>query len=324
MSNELATVPQYLMSLVKPNIDKSQFGQLESQDFGLSFVKMVYQNSKPAMQGWGPTGQEAAYPLGTMYLSRSFEKVEVGTSFIPLYRNVKYIHWDGKPGDGKLIFMTDNKNDERITKFAKDQKTGRWINGLAFTKDSNTGVSIPPPVTTCINFYVMMPGVELPVVLSFKRTSTNDGHKLTQDIMVACKASEGYLPMYALRYKFGPVQVVRDGSQMWYKFSWIPAGFTPSEVIPKAAQMAETARALSEMSSAAEFTGEIEAEETEPVAQQHQNPAAPATIDVQPTSVTTASAQVQLMASAVPAIQPAIAAPQQQAQPAPTGMTAIW
>jgi len=244
MSNELAgKLPDYLQKYVhtdKPN--REQFGYLDRSDLSLNFVQIVHPNSLHTQPGWGATGQEAAIPVKTMVLNRSGRVISVETPFVPLYRHVQYIQWQGKPGskDAKIVFLTDNRNDKRITD----------IDGLSFGRDEKDN-AISPKVTTYINIYIMIKGEELPCILSYKRTGMPEGRRFTQDMLLATKG--GVLDIFALMYKFGPVKEVRDGTLLWYLPTVKAAGFTPAEIIDKASKMAEISKNLSTMAGSTEF-----------------------------------------------------------------------
>lgn len=244
MSNELAPqVPEYLKKYQQPTANHEDFGEIDSSDLGINMLKIGQDNSRECKKaGWGVTGQEPQIPQKSIFLSKDGKIIAPGTGFIPLIRTVKYIHWIGKPGDGRIDFMCDDKNDERIVK----------IDGLAFKKDPNSGETIAPPVVKYINFYVMLQGYELPVLLSFKRTSIPDGKWLTQSTMMATQQN-GNIPMHMLVYLLGEPKTVVDGKMEWYAMTFKPAGFTPDEVAPKAKKMADFARNLTKLFSAKEY-----------------------------------------------------------------------
>ena len=176
-----------------------------------------------------------------MFLSRECSVIPAGTPFIPLYRNVRYIKWIGKPGEGRIDYMTQDKNDSRI----------KAEQGLTFRKDNNSGETIAPSVTTYINFYVMIRGTEFPAILSFKRTGIPDGKRLTQDILLATQGSS--LPMFALTFILNTPKVVKDGNLHWHLYSIRAAGYTDQSMLDRAEKMAELAKNLSNMATEAEF-----------------------------------------------------------------------
>jgi hypothetical protein len=329
MSNELAPqVPEYLKKYQQPTANHEDFGEIDSSDLGINMLKICQSNSREGKKaGWGITGQEPQIPQKSIFLSKDGKIIPPGTGFIPLIRTVKYIHWIGKPGDGRIDFMCDDKNDKRITD----------IDGLAFKKDPNSGDTIAPPVVKYINFYVMLQGYELPVLLSFKRTSIPDGKWLTQSTMMATQQN-GNIPMHMLVYLLGMPKTVVDGANDWFAMTFQPAGFTPDEVAPKAKKMADFARNLTRLFSAKEYEA-IERGDTEvgglksaqPVDTSVQAPAAPAAQQQQ----TPPPMQQQVIPPAAaqfgtpPApVVTAPAAPQQQAPvqqqaPAPT-VSKLW
>jgi hypothetical protein len=249
MSSNLAKiegVPEYLQTLVGENGEnQSAFGALKPADFGIGFVKLVQQMSREVKPG--PNG-EPGLPLGAMFISRDRSPIAIGTPFIPLYRKVTYIRWLGKPGTGTMDFATDREDDPRIRK----------IDGLAFKKNPQTGESEPPLVTAYVNFYIWTKAFESePLLLSFYRTGTQVGRRLTQDLFRATKGAK--LPLYSLMFKFGEPAVTRDGQLEWYQFSVTPNGFTPEKLLPKAAEMFDLAKTLANASSGVEFSSLEEA-----------------------------------------------------------------
>jgi hypothetical protein len=213
------------------------FGKLSPSDFGLNFIKFVYGNTPQATAGWGPTKQEPAYPLGSMFLSRDGTLIPAGAKFAILYRDIAYIKWIGKPGDGHMDFMTKDDRDPRILA----------IDGLSFKKDKNTGQSTPPEVITYVNFYVMVKGSDLPAILSFKRTGIPEGRRLTQDMLVATNSGE--LPPWTLMFSLEAPRLEIDGALRWYHFVIKAAGHLPEAFLTKAEEMAAFAKNMAEFAT---------------------------------------------------------------------------
>jgi hypothetical protein len=323
MSNDLAkaALPAHLQKYMSEKPNAEDMGHLDSSDIGINMIKLGHvQNKECKRAGWGVTGQEPQIPVGSMFLSRDGKIIPPNTHFIPLIRTVKYIKWIGKPGqDGRIDFTTDNEDDERI----------KSINGLSFRKDPNSGENLAPLVTKYINFYIMIQGVELPILLSFKRTAIPDGKWLTSNIIMATDGNR--LKPFTLVYRFNAPKVVRDGEQDWFGFSMTPAGFTPPEAIDKAAKMYELARALSALTTPAEFEGEEAPAETKAAASMPVVP--PTTIQgnatvVQPQAPAPAPAQVVHAPASTVATTPPVQ--QQQAvgigaaAPAASGIQPMW
>lgn len=300
MSNELAAqtqLPPHIAALAKNDKEHvDAFGVLEATDFALNFIKFVHRMSKEAIAGWGPTKQEPAMPLNSMFLSRTHNPIPIGTPFIPLCRRVTYIKWIGRPGEGRMAFMATKKDDPRIVE----------INGLEFPTDPETKKLMPPPVTQYINYYVMVKGLtDEPAVLSFYRTSYPIGKRFTQDLFTATKG--GTLPMYAFQYKFGAPIMKRDGENEHPQFVLQPAGCTEEKAIKHAEKLFELAQAFASSSTGAEFTmlddepaetpgtGTLKQVHAAPVVQ---SPAPPPAVQSQvaipaPTKTETASVPVQ-------------------------------
>lgn len=330
MSNEIVPQPQsnlpaYMQKHMITDPNQDEFGLMEPSDIGLNMIKVAQSNSREAKQaGWGFTGQEPQIPVGTMFLSKEGKIIQPGTYFVPLIRTVKYIHWIGPKGQGRIDFMCDRPDDPRIVK----------IDGLAFKEDPHDGARKAPIVTKYINFYVLIPGQELPVLMSFKRTSIPDGRWLTNSTRMATIANKVH--MYGLLYKFGQAKKVVDGNNDWFALTFQPAGITPEEGIEKAAKMAAFAKDLAQLASAKDYeamehgdeggetiTAQATVVSTGPVA-----PAAPAAPPMPP-PVQQQPVQVQPAPVQQPVQQPA----QQQQQPvqqqpapaaAPSGVKGMW
>lgn len=227
-----AQYPAHIQALVdKEKKYADNFGNIDASDLALNMLKIVHGQSPQARDGWGPNNDKKALPIGTMFLSRDGSVVPAGTAFVPLVRDCTYILWEGRPGDGRMVFSTKDKNDPRIVD----------IDGLSFKTDPRTNERKPPAVTTYVNFYVMLSGhADMPVLLSFKRTGMPDAKRLTQDLMVATKGGE--IPMWALLFQLNQPKEVRDGQLFWHLMSWSPAGFVPDAYTEKARSLAEMAR----------------------------------------------------------------------------------
>lgn len=229
-------LPAHLQKYVYNQPNTKQAGKLDSSDIGINMLKVVQSNSiQHKRAGWGITGTEPILPQATMFLSRDAKIITPDTPFIPLLRSVKYIKWKGKqPGEG-MDFMTDDENDPRI----------KAINGLAFIKDPQTGDNIAPPVTKYVSFYIMIAGCDLPVLMSFKRTSMPEGRWLTQSCVMGTGGN--MMPFFTLCFKFNQPKTIRDGNNDWYALSMNPNGKTPPQIIEKAEKMATMAEALNDL-----------------------------------------------------------------------------
>jgi hypothetical protein len=318
MSNALAmnNMPAYLQKYKSETPDVAQFGHLERADFSLNIIKCVTPTSPQMRAGWGPTKKEPALPLGTLFLSRSGVVLPPGTPFIPLCRAIRYILWqeDGSRL-GKMIFATENANDERITS----------IKGLEFTVDPVTKKNKAPLVTTYINFYVMLKGVDAPVIFPFKRTSTPDGRRLTQDIVMATQG--GHFPMFTLVFKLTGFKEMQGNSNFWHIPTWEAAGKTgegrseaeAEELLKRAAKMKELAQNLATAASAEEFA-------------EHDAEDAPAAPPVQQTTLKQVQGTLVPITPPAPVEQPVqqapVAPPVQQApiklQDTEPGLTPVW
>jgi len=230
----------------------------------LSFVKLTHTQSKEFKNNWGGRN-EPGMPEGTMFLSRDHQVLPIGTPIILLLRTIKYIYWIGRPGDGRMEFQTDNKQDQRICK----------INGLEFLKDERTGKPKAPLVTTYYNFYCVTPyNLEEPSILSFYRKSMPLGKKLIQDL--ARLTRMGQLPMYLWLYKLGKPGIAVDGQNTWPQFNLEPAGATDPNILEKIEKVHGVAELFAQASTGAEM-GQLEEEGGTTIeGSSEQVPAAPA------------------------------------------------
>jgi mono/diheme cytochrome c family protein len=134
-----------------------------------------------------------------MFLSRDAIIIPAGTPFIPLCRAVRYILWEGKPGEGKLVFMTDDRNDDRI----------QAIHGLEFRKDPKTGKNEAPLVAA-----TAAPGCELDPGEFAKPASSpvtyhRDVARILQQNCVSCHRDGGIAP-----FALDDIEEVEDRSRV--------------------------------------------------------------------------------------------------------------
>jgi len=292
-------VPDYIKALVTTGQHKSDFGTIDNSDIGVGFLKLVSVQSKEFKPNWGGRNEQPL-PLNTMFLSRDHKIIPPGTPFIPLIRKVTYIYWEGRPGNGRMIFSTDDANDPRIVK----------IKGLEFRKDERTGKQSPPLVTRYTNYYIITPfNPDEPVVMSFYRTSLTIGRRFTQDLIRATHG--GDLPLYALTYTLGVPFVKRDGQNEWPQLNIEPCGFTDPKIIDKAKKGAEAAHFLAQTFGATEAASLDEGLDEE---------AGVETLDAQPVQATPAPAPAAPPVTPAAPAQTPPQAPPIQAQPT----KALW
>lgn len=256
--SELATQSTQLAQQ-KPHLD--DFGQLRPQDFGFSFVKFVYQGSRSGTNQWGtlqaPNAQQPQMPgFGTMYLSRNGFVIPPGTPFVPLLRRPRYIRWrDQKPGAG-MLYMTHDPEDARVIK-------ERGLEWRPDPTDPTGKKQLPPLVTAYINFYCFVPvAPDAPVILSFHKTGYVDGKKFTQDLFALAQGGE--LPMYSQKFAFNTPQMIDDGKNKWFRFTFIPQGQVRADFLPTLKKMHDDAKAIDAILTGAEFSGVEDAEEETP------------------------------------------------------------
>jgi hypothetical protein len=241
MSNSIIpSLPAHLQKYVTESAShQNEMGVLKPSDFGINIIKVCQSQSREARPG---SAGEPALPLGTMFLSRDRKVIPIGTPVIPLLRTVRYIKWNGRPGEGKMEFSTDNPNDARI----------KACDGLAWKQDQRTGKTLKPLVTEYCNFYVLCRECpDEPLLLSFSRTSASLGRKLTQDIIKATRGNK--MPMRGLVYTLQTPRIERDAANEWYQINVVAGGFAPAEAESRANEMFELACALRDASTGAEF-----------------------------------------------------------------------
>lgn len=321
MSNDLAitgesalAIPQHLAKYASQTAG-DDFGKLTQADFGIGMLKICQGTSREIAPG--PSG-EPAIPMGTVFNKRDRKILPIGTLWIPLCRSVKYIRWDGKPGEGRMLFQTNDEHDPRI----------KECRGLEFRKDRD-GKTISPLVTTYTNFYVYVQGFAEPVLLSFCRAAAPIGRRLTQDLFRFTQGNK--LPMWTCMFAVMPSVLRTEPGKQWYEFAYKFNGLLPAttaeETFTRIRTMYETAIMLRDASTGEEFAQAEDAEE--PV--QHNStlmdtqagnpdlknvtPAAP--VQQAPAFVPPSVPAQQAPAftpPAVPAQQPITQAPAQQAQ----------
>jgi len=212
--------PAYLEHYLKPAEENaSLFGKMDAADIGTTFLKLVHQSSREAIAGWDDEKKAPAIPFGTMFLSRDHAIIPPDTTIVLLLRTKRFIKWEGKPGEGKVVATANERTDPQIVN----------ENGLAFGSNKNTGETIKPAWTEYTNFYLAMQQCKEPVMLSFYRTSLPEGRKLTQTLM---RASSGFkLPPYVLKFKLRTPTTETRGMNTWPKMNVQPDGFVAEELL---------------------------------------------------------------------------------------------
>jgi len=307
--------PAFLAPYATPDIKKDprnieDMGELEPADFGLSFIKLCHGSSREAKPGWDASKNAPPMPIGTIFLSRDHKIIPVDAKFVPLLRSTRFILWEGKPGDGRMVFMTHDRNDPRI----------KEIDGLAFTKDPNTGKTNPPLVTRYISYYVMCQYSTEPVVISFYRTSEPIGRKFGQDLW---RATDSYtIPIRSLQFKFLQPRIEERGGNSWPQFVFEPDGFVAQDTFVKGNELYDAAKGLDVALKGTEFgaledpgdEGEPRRAEGEVLTQD-----SPPQVNIQPDQNLQPTQDIPF---AAPAPEPAPAPAQQPTQAAPPAQPA--
>jgi hypothetical protein len=282
----IGQLPDYIAKLAsKDKKFAEDLGRVEASDLSLNMLKIVHGQSPQARAGWGPNRDKPALPVGTMFLSRDGSIIPAGTPFVILMRDCTYIKWEGRPGDGRMVFLTKDPQDPRIVE----------IDGLAFKKNPQTGETVSPEVTQYVNFYIMLAGhADMPTLLSFKRTGIPDARRLTQDLLVAMQAGE--LPMYSFMHKLRAPKEKQDGNLFWHLIAWEPSGFIPENYLPKAERLANMSREM------INFQGDRIIQEIEKLDDQNMQPAR---VEARPAQVT----EIRTTAPVAPTQNPALPLP---------------
>jgi hypothetical protein len=311
MSNivQVSNLPAHLAGLLKQE-PGDDFGKLKPSDFGIGFVKICGPTSRERRAS--ETG-EPAIPEGAYFCSRDRSIIPIGTPFVPLCRQVTYIKWEGKPGEGRMAFSTSDPNDKRI----------RDCNGLTFIKNPRTNDVEPPLVTEYVNYYCLVGDYTEPLMLSFKRTSYPIGRKLTRDLFQYTKGN--CLPLFSVFFKFEMPILKTEGSNAWFQLGYAYQGYVPATVLDRAKEMHELAITMRQASTGAEFR-EVEDDDTGEQASELKNITPPATpqaagaSSVPPAALT----QPQAMPNAGELKSQSTPAPANQAPATPTVKKSLW
>lgn len=140
----------------------------------------------------------------------SLTKEKLPASFIPIFKFTNYIRWNPRKktdpnfdpayDPGAMIFTTMDPNDPRV------------IKGKEFGPNNE-----PPAVTKYINFFTYFPGCNMPLILSFAKTSFAAGKRLNG--LTQFMGGD----MFSFKYKLKSVRRESDGTA-FYVFDVAPDG----------------------------------------------------------------------------------------------------
>ena len=211
-------------------------GDVTIADIGLSFIKLIHGMSKEAKPGWDGPESKALAP-GTMLLSRQKKILPVGTIFVPLLRSTRYIKWEGRPGDGRMIDVCESANDPKIQR----------DNGLAWIRDE-AGDLVPPSWTKYVNFWCITPhNPQEPAILSFYRTSLPVAKRLTSELLRLTNVWS--LPLFLFKFEFRTPRWAQKGNNSWPQIEFAYQGPVKQEGLTKTENAYKIAQALFQATS---------------------------------------------------------------------------
>ena len=142
-------------------------------------------------------------------------------TFIPVFkftnwirfnpRNAKDQNYDPAYGPGDIIWRSKDPLDPRVIAESK------------FGEDGSN-----PLATKFLNFFAMFPGVDMPVIISFSKTSFKAGKRLLTLAQFATKDGQA-IDLFGRKYRLGVKQEVNDAKQMYFVLTVDPGDFVPAE-----------------------------------------------------------------------------------------------
>lgn len=244
-------LPAYAQQFVDEEKYADALGEIDPRDIRAPFIKIVQGTSPESKPGWGPTRQEKAMPLGTIFVKDMHKVIQSPADFIILKRDTVYTKWENqdRPG-GKMLGFTRNREDPAIVK----------ENGLEWTEGSNNE-RIPPRWDTYVNLYILL--AEIPdqcVVLSFYRTGLKIVRKLTQKLGMLRRSPK--IPLFTWKWKLS-VALEKKGDADWFAWAIEPNGFSSEAIMQCCPALYDMADMYMKASTSAEFTRELSEVATE-------------------------------------------------------------
>lgn len=180
---EIATISKEKQMAAIGVGDQSQ-GGLGGEDFEIPRVQIL-QKTSPDI------GKAENLVFGAVV--NSITKEDLGKLFIPLFAFKQYAEFKS---DGSLVFSSIDRTDPRV------------IDGLKWGT-SGDAEKDKPVMTEFINFMAMFEGEQMPLVLSFKRTSIGVAKKLLTLMSLKPKLIHCYRYMLETEHQ-------QNGNNEWY------------------------------------------------------------------------------------------------------------
>ena len=209
MSNELIEKTQ--ASLANTSVDAPMgFEDEEAGDLIIPRVKVI--------QTLSPERKEKVADEGDIINSLTKEKLN-GKTFIPIFKFNNHVWWKDRSEGGGIQCMS------------RDGRLGTASNGATTMcaqcrrcefDNSKQGKDALPTCTKYINFFGFFAGERMPIILSFSKTSYNEGKKLYSLAKVTMQNMWNY--GYALNEK-----LMAKGNNEWYIPVMTPNGPTSEE-----------------------------------------------------------------------------------------------
>lgn len=146
--------------------------------------------------------------------------------FIPIFkftnwirfnpRNTKDQNYDPAYGPGDIMWRSKDPLDPRVITESK------------FGEDGSN-----PLATKFLNFFSMFPGVDMPVIVSFSKTSFKAGKRLLSLAQFATKDGKP-IDMFEKKYKLSVKQEVNDAKQVYFVLAVDPDVFVDDDSYEKA------------------------------------------------------------------------------------------
>lgn len=192
-----------------PHLGRGHEEPSDQEDLEIPRAKLIQPTSEEATT----ENKEDRIELGLIV--NSLTKEHLPEVFVPIFKFTNFLCWNPRKKEdpnfdpaydpGALIFSTDNPNDPRV------------IEGKEFGPNGEA-----PKVTKYLNFFSYFPGNDMPIIVSFAKTSRNAGKRL--NTLSQFKAGD----MFAYQYKLISKQADRDGTK-YYVLEVSAAGKTPEE-----------------------------------------------------------------------------------------------
>jgi hypothetical protein len=210
MNNELTKAERNeLATATTPDVPMG-FEDEEASDFSIPRVKVI--------QTLSPERKEKIAEEGDIINSLTKDKLN-DKVFIPVFKFNNNVLWKDRSEGGGILCM------------ARDGKVGQTSDGSTLMcaackkcefDNSKTGKDAIPTCVKYINFFGFFAGERMPIILSFSKTSYNEGKKLYSLAKVTLQNMWNY--GYTISSKLNA-----KGNNEWYTPVMTPAGATNDE-----------------------------------------------------------------------------------------------